>query len=115
VDPSLASCKIEGRVFFQNGADVHNSLIRGPAIIGPGCVVRDSFVGPFTSIGSGSHLTGVEIENSIVMSDCRIEHVPTRIDSSLIGQEVVIGSSDSHHRSNQFVLADQSQICLPRP
>lgn len=116
VDPIEVDCQIEGRVYFEDGAVVEDSLIRGPAIIGADCTVRDSFVGPFTSIGEGSTLEGVEVANTIIMPRCRIESVPMRIDSSVLGEEAKLTLNGKMPCSgSQFVLGDHSQISLSVP
>ena len=116
VDPFDADCQIEGRVYFEDGAVVQDSLIRGPAIIGPDCVIKNAFIGPFTSVGEGSCLEGVELQNTIVMPRCRIEAVPVRIDSSVFGQEAHLsGNGSISSGGSQFVLGDHSQVCLSAP
>ena len=41
--------RIEGRVVIERGAEIVNSTVRGPAIIGAGARVVDSYIGPFTA------------------------------------------------------------------
>lgn len=116
VDPFDADCQIEGRVYFEDGAVVQDSLIRGPAIIGADCVITDAFIGPFTSVGEGSTIEGVELQNTIVMPRCRIEGVPVRIDSSVLGEEACLsGNGRMSSGGSQFVLGDHSQVCLSAP
>ena len=43
---------LDGRVVVESGAEIVNSTIRGPAAIGRGTVVVDSFIGPFSAIGA---------------------------------------------------------------
>ena len=66
-----------------------NSLIRGPVVIGEGCVIKDSFIGPFTSIGNQCEIYSTEIENSIVLDFCDIR-ANTKIVDSIIGQNTTI-------------------------
>jgi glucose-1-phosphate thymidylyltransferase len=106
------ACRIEGRVYLQDGVEARDSLIRGPAIIGRDCRIERCFIGPFTSIGDRCVLVGAEIENSIVMSDARIENAPVRIDSSLLGREVIVHGGSHLPASHQLLLADQSQVFL---
>ena len=100
--------QIEGKVVIGQGAEVVNSLIRGPAIIGEGSVIFSSFVGPFTSIGRNVRIEGSEIEHSVVMEECVIQDVEGRIDSSLLGRNVVITRSVRRPKVFRFVLGDNS-------
>jgi glucose-1-phosphate thymidylyltransferase len=85
VDASQA--RIEGRVTIHRSAVVERTTIRGPAVIGPGAVLVDAFVGPYTSIGENVHLEGAEIEHSIVLSGAAIRHVGRRLEASIVGRE----------------------------
>ena len=46
-----AASQLDGRVVVERGARIVRSHIRGPAIIGAGSEVLDSFIGPFSAIG----------------------------------------------------------------
>ncbi|MGH9165841.1 MAG: glucose-1-phosphate thymidylyltransferase, partial [Acidimicrobiales bacterium] len=41
---------IEGRVVVEKGAEIIRSTVRGPAVIGEGTRIVDSYVGPFTAV-----------------------------------------------------------------
>ncbi|MBI1756183.1 MAG: glucose-1-phosphate thymidylyltransferase [Fimbriimonas ginsengisoli] len=105
--------RVEGRVSLGKGSRVLNSVVRGPAIIGEGCVIEDSFVGPFTAIDSGTVLQGTEIEYSIVLGDCRLIRPGARIEASLIGRGATVGHAAGVPKTMQLVLGDSSQLTLP--
>ncbi|MCD4655200.1 glucose-1-phosphate thymidylyltransferase, partial [bacterium] len=63
---------INHRVAIEEGAVIERSHIRGPAIIGRNARVIDSYIGPFTSIQSGTKIRNAEIEHSIVCEDALI-------------------------------------------
>jgi glucose-1-phosphate thymidylyltransferase len=105
--------RIEGRVQIGAGTRVVGATIRGPAIIGPNCVIQDSYVGPFTAIDSGTTIKNTEIENSIVMSGCQIINAPRRIEASLIGRGASISRTDRLPASMQLVLGDSSKVVIP--
>src|SRR5215213_685977 len=52
------SSRVEGRVAIAAGATLERSVIRGPAIIGEGARIIDSYVGPYTSIEEGCEIVG---------------------------------------------------------
>ena len=62
-------------------ARLENSLVRGPAIIGPRARLRDAYVGPYTSIGADVVMEGAEIEHSIVFSGAELRYVGARLES----------------------------------
>ncbi len=104
--------KVEGRVCIGKGTKIINSTVRGPAIIGENCVIEDAFIGPFTSIDSGTKICRSEIEHSIVLADCSICDVPDRIEGSLIGRNVTVQQSETRPRSVRLVLGDGSSVVL---
>jgi glucose-1-phosphate thymidylyltransferase len=103
---------IEGMVRIGPGAVVERSRLRGPLIIGADARVIDSYVGPFTSLGRGVELEHCEIEHSIVLERSHIRHVPVRIESSLIGKDVVIGASQARPRAHRLMVGDSSRVEL---
>jgi glucose-1-phosphate thymidylyltransferase len=105
-----AESRIEGRVRIGKGTRIARSVVRGPAVIGPGCEITDSYVGPFTAIDARTRLTSSEIEYSIVLSDCAIDGAPARIAGSLIGRDVRVGRSQGMPRALRLVLGDSSSI-----
>ena len=46
-----AESQLDGRVVIEAGARLVRSHVRGPAIVGAGAEVVDSFIGPFSAIG----------------------------------------------------------------
>ncbi|GAA2395139.1 glucose-1-phosphate thymidylyltransferase [Nonomuraea africana] len=98
-----------GRVVVEEGAVVEGSRVVGPAIIGPGARVRDSYVGPFTSIGADCVIEHSEIEYSIVLPRASIEGVG-RIESSLIGHDVEVTPAPTTPRAHRLVLGDHSKV-----
>ena len=103
---------IEGRVCIAPDARVVDSTIRGPVMIGEECRIERSFIGPFTAVSRKSKIINVEIENSIIMRNCSVSHVRGRIDSSLLGKNVVLARTDTRPASHSFVLGDESQAFL---
>ena len=104
--------KISGRVSIGKGTLVkENSVIRGPVIIGENCEI-DAYIGPYTSIGENSRITGGEIESSIVVGDAVIE-CDERIVDSLIGNHCQIVSGENNlPKGRRFVIGENSLINL---
>jgi glucose-1-phosphate thymidylyltransferase len=98
-----------GRVVVEEGARIVNSRIVGPAVIGSGTVVCDSYVGPFTSVAENCRITGSELEFSIVLRDSSIEGVG-RIESSLIGRHAEVTPAAKAPSAHRLVLGDHSKV-----
>lgn len=105
-----ADSHIVGEVIVEEGARIIGSTIRGPAVIGAGARIEDTFVGPFTAIGDRCTLVGCEIEHSIVLSDSRILDIDGRIADSLIGKEVVVERGPRKPNAIRLLLGDHAQI-----
>jgi glucose-1-phosphate thymidylyltransferase len=108
---NLAS--IQGRVSIGENTKIKSgAIVRGPTIIGNNSTVeKDVYVGPYTSIGNSTTIKRGEIENSIIMDNCRID-IDDRITDSLIGPNSSITSSKNKPRARRFLIGEQSQITL---
>lgn len=102
--------RIEGRVRIEKGAEIENSVVRGPAIIGSGAHIEDSYVGPFTSVAGDATIKGSEIEHSIVLENSSILSVGSRIVDSLIGKAVVVKRDSKKPQAYRFMLGDSSRV-----
>jgi glucose-1-phosphate thymidylyltransferase len=94
----------------EKGAEVISSTIRGPAIIGEGTKIINSFIGPYTSIYYGVTITGSEIEHSMILENSKVTGIPGRIEDSLIGQNVEVGRSPLKPAAYRFMLGDNSRV-----
>ncbi len=102
--------RITGRVVIERGAQVVNSVIRGPAIIGKRSKIINSYIGPFTSIYWGTTIRNSEIEHSIVLEESSIDSISGRINESLIGKEVSIFKTKAKPQSYRFTIGDRSRL-----
>jgi glucose-1-phosphate thymidylyltransferase len=107
-----ADTVVEGHVWIGPGAVIERSRLRGPLVIGAGAAISDSYVGPFTALADGVVLRHCELENSIVLERSRLENLPHRIESSLIGRDVVVAASESRPRAHRLMLGDSSRVEL---
>ena len=106
------SSKLIGKVVVEAGAEICNSVIRGPAIIGERSRIINSYIGPFTSIYHGCEIRNSELEHSIVLENSKILDVATKIEDSLIGKEVVIRRTEELPKALRFMLGDRSEVQL---
>ena len=85
-------------------------MIRGPVIIGDGCVIENAFVGPYTSIGNDCIIRKSEIEYSIIMGKCNISNVKGRIEASLMSFDVNLSGYERTPKVHRFILGDHSRV-----
>jgi glucose-1-phosphate thymidylyltransferase len=103
---------VDARVTIEKGAEIVNSVIRGPTIIGENTRIVNSYVGPFTSIDHDCVIENAEIDRSIVLEGCHIKDIPARIHDSLIGRKSVITRAQSKPQGYRLMLGDYSQTGL---
>jgi glucose-1-phosphate thymidylyltransferase len=98
------------RVTVERGAEIINSVVRGPSIIGENTRIVNSYVGPFTSIYHDVIIENSEIEHSMVLEHSRIENIGSRIQDSLIGRNVRIARSPIKPKALKLTVGDHSQL-----
>jgi NDP-sugar pyrophosphorylase family protein len=91
IGADLTGASVQGRVSIHPTAVLEAAKIRGPVSIGPEARIVETYVGPYTSIGAGVELEGVEIENSIVLPGAQIRFPGRRLEASLVGEGAQIG------------------------
>jgi glucose-1-phosphate thymidylyltransferase len=107
-----AASRVEGRVVLAEGASVHDSVVRGPAVIGPGARIEGSYVGPYTSIGADVRICRAEVEHSIVLAGSVVEDLGTRMEASLLGRNVKLTRSKGMPKTFRLLVGDNSVIEL---
>lgn len=103
---------VDRRVTVQRGAEIINSTVRGPAIIGENARIVNSYIGPYTSIDHDVLVENSEIEHSMVLEQSHISDVEARIQDSLIGRKAHIFRSPIKPRALKLTLGDHSQVGL---
>ncbi len=98
------------RVRVERGAEIINSVVRGPSIIGENARIVNSYIGPFTSIDHDVVVENSEVEHSMVLENSRIQDIGTRIQDSLIGRNSVITKSPIKPKALKLTLGDNSNI-----
>jgi len=106
-DSQIKDCIVIGK-----GTEIsRDSFVSGPVIIGKNCKIGPSVrVGPYVSIGDNCTIKNCNVDNSIIMADCKID---SKIDfsSSIIAHGSHIEDNDSP-KKNQFLLGERSHLKL---
>jgi glucose-1-phosphate thymidylyltransferase len=95
----------------EAGAQVVNSHLRGPVVIGARTRVENAYVGPFSSIAEDCLIRDTEVEYSVVLERCRVESVG-RIEGSLLGRDVVVERTSGKPAATRLMLGDHSEIAI---
>jgi glucose-1-phosphate thymidylyltransferase len=99
---------IEGRVRIEPKAKIVNSTIRGPCAIGRETLLKDSFIGPYTSVGDLSQIVGSNVEYCVVLEGALIKDID-RLEDSLIGKSAVV-SKNHKNGALKLHIGDFSQV-----
>jgi glucose-1-phosphate thymidylyltransferase len=113
-DGDIVNTKIDGNVEIRPGAKIKNCVLRGPISIAEDVVLQDSYIGPFTSIGAGCYVKNVEIENSILMGNCKVYDLDRRLDSCLIGWDAEVTSKNCRPKADSMYIGDNSIVQLSK-
>jgi glucose-1-phosphate thymidylyltransferase len=103
--------QVDGRVVVEEGAVLVGSHVRGPAIIGAGARIENTYIGPFTAIAAGCVVIDSEVEHSVVLERSRIEGVP-RLTDSLIGRDTQVHRSGRRPSATRLMIGDHCSIDL---
>jgi glucose-1-phosphate thymidylyltransferase len=110
VEGELIDSSADGRVVVEPGARLERSTVRGPAIIGARARLIDAYVGPYTAVGEGCVIEHAEVEHSILLSGSSVTGLDGRMESSLLGRNVVVGRDVRQPRAYRFMVGDNSEI-----
>lgn len=82
-----------------------NTVIIQPVHIGTGCTLENAIVGPFVSVGDGSHILNSVVSNSIIGAYARLRDVVLK--RSIIGSDAYV-----HGLSQSLNIGDNTEIDL---
>lgn len=107
----IGQTRIDGNVVIGRGTRVTGkTLLRGPLVIGENCLIKDAYVGPYTTIGNGDEINNTEIEHSLVMSGVNI-YTEEKIVDSVIGNNVSItNGADNLPKGKSVIVGENSVI-----
>lgn len=107
------SAVIHGRVKIGKGSKVgERCLVRGPVVIGEGCIIENSYIGPYTSIGNNVEIYNTEVEHSVIFDYVDI-NCSKRIVDSMIGQNATVLSAHATlPLGNRLIIGDNAVVEL---
>jgi glucose-1-phosphate thymidylyltransferase len=102
---------IHGKVRIGKGTVIGDRvLIRGPVVIGEGCVIKNSYIGPYTAIGNNVEIYNTEVEHSVLFDNVDV-NCSRRIVDSLIGQNATILSAHATlPLGHRLIVGDNSLV-----
>jgi len=103
--------QVIGRVEIRQGTRVENSTIRGPVSIAEECQVKNSFIGPFTSIGAGAVIEHSSIEHSVILESCHILGIEHLADS-VIGKSTEVIKGEQNFKAVRLFIGDDARVEL---
>tara|TARA_Y100000590_G_scaffold86224_1_gene96600 strand:- start:10560 stop:11627 length:1068 start_codon:yes stop_codon:yes gene_type:complete len=96
----------------KNSIIKDDSQVIGPVIIGNNCIIeKNSIVGPNVSIGDNTKISNCRIQDSIIMSNCKI-NANISIIESIIAENSEINSEQSNKSKKKFLLGEGTKISL---
>lgn len=101
---------IDSRVSVQDGAQIINSIVRGPTVIGKNTIIENSYIGPFTSIYHNCEIRNCEIERSIILENSRVIDIDQTLRDSLIGRNATVKRSDRKPSGIKMNLGDHGTL-----
>jgi glucose-1-phosphate thymidylyltransferase len=106
-----AASQVAGRVEIGEGTSIEHSTIRGPASIGDNCHIRDSYIGPFTSIAAGTTIERSGVEHSVILESCSIRDIE-RLSDCVIGRCAVVTRRGDGLKATTLFVGDDAKVEL---
>jgi glucose-1-phosphate thymidylyltransferase len=106
-----ASSQVAGRVEVGKGTRIEKSIIRGPVSIGDNCHIKDSYIGPFTSIAAGTTIEQSGLEHSVVLEKCSIRSIE-RLSDCVIGRCSVVTRREEGFKTITLFIGDDARVEL---
>ncbi|MDY7019417.1 MAG: glucose-1-phosphate thymidylyltransferase [Chloroflexota bacterium] len=95
--------QVIGTVEIRQKTEVLDSTIQGPVSIAENCRIKNSVIGPFTSISAGTVMEDSSVENSVILENCRISEIECMTDSVIGSSTVVLKQKHDSKAINLFV------------
>lgn len=101
--------QILGRVEVRQGAEVENSTLYGPLSIAEGCQIRNSVLGPYTSIGKETIVEAPCVEHSVILENCHIHGIDW-FEDSVIGRGTGLTKSNRKRDAVRLFIGDDAKV-----
>jgi glucose-1-phosphate thymidylyltransferase len=111
IDGEVRDSKVEGRVEVGRGTKIVGSVVRGPSIVGEGCTIENSYVGPYTSVGNSSKIIDSSVEYCVILENASIIGVE-RLEESLVGRHAKVTKGRGNRRIVKLNVGDYSEVML---
>ena len=110
-DGEVTKSELLGPVVVEAGAKIEHARILGPAYIGKDVVVKNAYVGPYTSLGPEARVEEAEVEHSVLEDRAVLEGV--RIFGSLLGVGATVRQQEARPKTPRLILGDLSRVEVP--
>ena len=98
-------------VIGKNTEISRDSFVTGPSIIGKNCKIGPKVrLGPYVSVGDNCTIKHCNIEDTIIMDDCKID-AKVDLSCSIIAHGAIIEDNKTP-KKHQFLLGERSQLKL---
>ena len=105
------SSRLVGRVVVEEGSNIQKSEIRGPSIVGSNSLIKETFIGPYTSIGRNCQIVNSILEYCVVLDGAQIQGVQ-RLEDSVIGRNAIVRRDADNHRGTSLMIGDNNEVLL---
>ncbi|MGB9896157.1 MAG: glucose-1-phosphate thymidylyltransferase, partial [Thermoproteota archaeon] len=82
-----------------------------PSVIGKNCLIENSYVGPYTSIGDDSRIVSSSVEYCVVLEGASIVGIE-RLEESLVGRHAKVTKHEGHRKILKLNVGDYSEVIL---
>ncbi len=106
-----AASEVAGQVEVGEGTSIEKSIIKGPVSIGDNCHIKDSCIGPFTSIAAGTTIEQSSVEHSVVLENCSIRNIE-RLSDCVIGRCAVVTRREDGFKATTLFIGDDARVEL---
>lgn len=103
--------RFSGKIALGKGAVIERSELRGPVSIADDCVIRNSVVGPFVSLGKGTVVENTTVEHSLVMEGSHLAGLGL-VANAVLGKRVKLQGHNHRSGSLHPFLGDDCSIEL---